>query len=314
MPPHGGYGMNSGVLDAIDLSWRLAALHKSYRGPLLLRSYNTERRAMMIRSLERALRHLTEHVKLSNIYEKHAEHLEADTPTGDAIRQQIKEFIDTSGPDTTDLGIELDLRYADYSSVIYYDDDRTVEHDWDVKYYRPRTRPGCRVPHVFLKDGITSTYDLLGGGGGQPEWTLVQFVDNGSGHPSPNPNTSFYTACIQASDLFLSIAQDMNFPLKRIILQDETHAHRVWESRDLVLVRPDTHVAWRGYVKSIYTRPARVREIFDVVSGNGIKSCTAGSSGGAAAAAMEVGFRALVEGFTDMHVMSDSATSKIVGE
>lgn len=244
MPPHGGYGMNGGVLDAIDLSWRLAALHKSYGGPLLLRSYNTERRAMMIRSLGRALRHLTEHVKLAKIYEQHAEHLEADTLTGEAIRQQIREFIDTSGPDTTDLGIELDLRYAAYSSVLYHDDDNAVEHGWNVKYYQPSTRPGCRVPHVFLEDGTTSTYDLLGGG--QPEWTLVQFINNESArHPSPipNTNTNYYTASIQASDLFLATAQKMGFPLKRIILLDETHAYRIWESRDLVLVRPDTHVA-----------------------------------------------------------------------
>lgn len=306
MPPHGGYGMNSGVLDAIDLSWRLAALHKSYGGPLLLRSYNTERRAMMIRCLERALRHLVEHVKMAEMYEQYAEHLEADTPTGEAIRQQIMEFIDTSGPDTTDLGIELDLRYAEHSSVIYH--DGSVEHEWNVKQYRPSTRPGCRVPHVFLKDGITSTYDLFGGG---PEWTLIHFFndDSTSTSPSPSPNkpNTNYTAAMQASDSFLTAAQATNFPLKRITLHNEAHAYRIWESRDLVLVRPDTHVAWRGYVKSVNAKPTRVREILNVVSGNNTKPF-------AAAAAMEARFRDLVEGFTDMHVKSSSATSTIVGE
>lgn len=56
----------------------------------------------------------------------------------------------------------------------------------------------------------------------------------------------------------------------------------------------------------------------DVVSGNRKKSFTVGDGDAAAAAAavaaMETGFRALVEGFTDMHAVSSSATSTIVGE
>ena len=42
--PTGGLGMNSGVGDAIDLSWKLAATLEGWGGPKLLPAYTTERR------------------------------------------------------------------------------------------------------------------------------------------------------------------------------------------------------------------------------------------------------------------------------
>ena len=42
--PTGGLGMNSGVGDAIDLSWKLAATLQGWGGPGLLASYEIERR------------------------------------------------------------------------------------------------------------------------------------------------------------------------------------------------------------------------------------------------------------------------------
>src|SRR5262249_56915173 len=42
--PTGGLGMNSGVGDAIDLSWKLAATFAGWGGPKLLPSYEIERR------------------------------------------------------------------------------------------------------------------------------------------------------------------------------------------------------------------------------------------------------------------------------
>src|SRR5881396_1280297 len=44
--PTGGLGMNSGVGDATDLSWKLAATLRGWGGPRLLESYEIERRAI----------------------------------------------------------------------------------------------------------------------------------------------------------------------------------------------------------------------------------------------------------------------------
>ncbi|MDU6750878.1 MAG: FAD-dependent monooxygenase, partial [Bradyrhizobium sp.] len=42
-PPYGGYGVNSGFEDAVNLSWKLAATLQGWAGPGLLDSYGAER-------------------------------------------------------------------------------------------------------------------------------------------------------------------------------------------------------------------------------------------------------------------------------
>ena len=44
MPPNGGLGMNTGIGDAVDLGWKLAAVHPGWGGEALLASYEAERR------------------------------------------------------------------------------------------------------------------------------------------------------------------------------------------------------------------------------------------------------------------------------
>src|SRR6266487_1779714 len=49
--PTGGLGMNSGVGDAIDLSWKLAAMLAGWGGPGLLASYEAERRPVGVNNV-----------------------------------------------------------------------------------------------------------------------------------------------------------------------------------------------------------------------------------------------------------------------
>ncbi|PCG97466.1 Monooxygenase, FAD-binding [Penicillium occitanis (nom. inval.)] len=245
-PPHGGYGMNSGVVDAVDLGWRLAAVIKGYGGKGLLQAYGDERRPMMIRALQRSYRHVLEHVVLNDIYKENWESLKGISSGGGDNTQAftlIKNYITHSGPETLDRGIELDLRY-DHSPIIY--PDGTVPIPWDAKQYQPTTRPGSRAPHVFLKDGITSIYDLFG-----REWTLVHFTEE---HGNDD-----------GSCLFVDTARGMRFPLTYVKLCGEDHVRQIWE-RTLVLVRPDTHVAWRADEAPIEQQV--IENILRVVSGN----------------------------------------------
>jgi len=82
--------------------------------------------------------------------------------------------------------------------------------------YQPTTAPGARLPSVFLRDG-SALYDRLG-----PWFTLLRF---GDADPSP---------LIDAAPV----------PLETVIVDDPSVAP-IYEAK-LVLVRPDTHVAWRG--------------------------------------------------------------------
>ena len=219
-PPHGGYGMNTGMEDSLAVSWRLSALLKGHGGPHLLSSYEAEQRPIMIQRLERCFHHVMEHIPRYKWYtESTPEILMSEDGDGERLRRKIEEQLDGSGSECLDRGIELDARYK--SAIIFQ--DGTEEPSWEVKRYTPGTWPGMRAPHVFRKDGKTSIFDTFG-----PEWTLVSLS-------SINMKTN----------AFEEVAKEIGLPLKLVVLEDEEHAHRIWGS-NLVLVRADGHVAWRA--------------------------------------------------------------------
>ena len=288
--------MNSGIIDAIDLSWRLAAMIKGYGGTLLLKSYTTERRPPMIRAIVRTYRHLFEHVKLAQISASRLHLLDESTSEGEALRQEIDTFLRESGTETRDRGIEFDIRH--YHSPIVYQ-DQSDEAKWEIGCYTPNTRPGSRAPHVFLDDqGDKSIYDLFGTG-----FTLVQFVNDTNSNDDPNTDKSM---CLEngaqrnisddknGENTFVSTAKARGIPLKHTRIHSQPHARRIWE-RELVLVRPDTHIAWRGACSEV-SRLGQdgVDRIWDIVTGH-----TASP---------------LAEAFPAAHVESEQAFEKIVTE
>ena len=57
-PPFGGHGLNTGLGDAVDLGWKLAAVLDGWGGPALLDSYEAERRPVQDRVIEEATRNM----------------------------------------------------------------------------------------------------------------------------------------------------------------------------------------------------------------------------------------------------------------
>jgi 2-polyprenyl-6-methoxyphenol hydroxylase-like FAD-dependent oxidoreductase len=53
-PPFGGHGLNTGLGDAVDLGWKLAAGLDGWGGPALLDSYQAERRPIQERVIREA--------------------------------------------------------------------------------------------------------------------------------------------------------------------------------------------------------------------------------------------------------------------
>ena len=53
-PPFGGHGLNTGIGDAVDLGWKLAATLAGWGGPALLDSYEAERRPLHRRVIDEA--------------------------------------------------------------------------------------------------------------------------------------------------------------------------------------------------------------------------------------------------------------------
>ena len=54
MSPTGGFGMNTGIQDAVDLGWKLEADMRGWGGAELLRSYEIERRPVAVRNVNEA--------------------------------------------------------------------------------------------------------------------------------------------------------------------------------------------------------------------------------------------------------------------
>jgi 2-polyprenyl-6-methoxyphenol hydroxylase-like FAD-dependent oxidoreductase len=218
--PTGGLGMNTGIGDAVDLSWKLAAALEGWGGPALFDSYDIERKPVAVRITRFSTSNLETMKKVptsDKISEDSEEGRQARERAGYALGEGLKK-------EWFSMNMHLGNRYIDSPVNVYNEPEsreQVVAEYEDAVNYRPTSRPGCRAPHVWLKDG-RSTLDLFGRG-------FVLLVFEGL-----------------ASDAaqFSEAARQIGVPLQTVRI-DEPAARSVYEKR-YVLVRPDGHVAWRG--------------------------------------------------------------------
>jgi hypothetical protein len=214
MSPTGGFGMNTGIGDAVDLGWKMAATLLGFGGPPLLGSYDNERRPVGLRNREASASHTKVRLAIGECY-KNA--LESGSPMSDARRIELSAKIAELGnAENESTGIEFGYIYNE-SPIVAGEAGTTPPSD--PLRYVPTTMPGARLPSSFLTDG-TALFDRLG-----PWFTLVNFGDVDE---AP----------------FVSAAQRAGIPLKVLSLR-EPSLQRVY-GRDAFLVRPDQHIAWRG--------------------------------------------------------------------
>jgi hypothetical protein len=213
--PAGGLGMNTGIGDANNLGWKLAAAVAGWGGPGLPASYLAERRPVVRRNLA-AVQHAVNGVVAwrGAVNETMLEPGEA----GNAARAAFAELAEPLNRRVYEMhGTELGYRYE--SAVIW---PEAGEAPPDDSYaYRPGTFPGLRLPHVWLADG-TALHDLLGAG-----YSLLRLG-----------GTAADTRGLEGA------LRGAGVPLE-VFTVNEPGVRAVYE-RDLILVRPDLHVAWRG--------------------------------------------------------------------
>ncbi len=220
--PNGGLGMNTGIGDAIDLAWKLAATLQGWGGPGLLATYEVERRLIGERNVRASQRAFEARLVWRDLC---AAECSAVMKSNDqAARTRLGQvWLDehTKGASLAGLGgIILGYRYLKSPIISYEGDDDGADQ---ASYaYIPTTRPGARLPHLWRKDG-SAVQDHLGRG-----YTLITCAP--------------YTAALdKLHDAFRSL----RCPFQVLDLSDVPHAREVYE-RDYVLLRPDLHVAWRG--------------------------------------------------------------------
>lgn len=237
-PPYGGFGMNMGVSDAVDLGWKLAALLRGWGGAALLQSYELERRPVHLHVLKEAS---ANHAKVgAALFEKG---LEDDTPEGQAARARAGQRINAEKlSEFYTLGTILGDRYSDSPVVQRVAETRPKPRDF--LNYVPSSTPGGRAPHAWLHDG-SSLFDHFGSG-----FTLLALP-------------AVTDASIQAA---VCDARLRGVPLA--VLRSDNPGVSCLYDHGLTLIRPDQHIAWAG---DTWPKVAEY-DVFAMVTGHNTKT------------------------------------------
>ena len=116
--PTGGFGMNTGVDDAVNLAWKIAAMVSGWGGPKLLSSYEIERRPIAFRNTGMAKELSRDAGKISL-----GDDLQLGTPAGDMSRSALGKRLEMSREEFASIGIQLGARYDD-SPIVASDGTR----------------------------------------------------------------------------------------------------------------------------------------------------------------------------------------------
>lgn len=219
-PPFGGYGMNMGIGDGVDLGWKIAATLQGWGGPDLVPSYVAERRPVHKLVIDEAV---ANHAFVGDVPPAT---IEDATTEGAAVRAQVGARLQaTKSREFHTLGTVLGLGYEN-SPIVASEGGVAPVHDATV--YTPTARPGYLAPHAWLPDG-RSLYDLFGSG-----FALVVAED----------------ADAAQVDAAIADAAALRVPLA-VARPDGIDVAALYEAK-LSLIRPDQHVAWRG---DVWTNP-----------------------------------------------------------
>ncbi|HEY8288446.1 MAG TPA: FAD-dependent monooxygenase, partial [Acetobacteraceae bacterium] len=213
--PFAGYGMNAGIADAMNLSWMLAGVLKGWADPAILAAHEDERWPIT----EQVSRYaMSTSQSLAQARASVPQMIEDSGPAGQTIRAELGERLYAMHmPQFCCGGLNFGSFY-DRSPIIAYDGESAPPYT--MYDFTPSTVPGCRTPHLWLRDG-RSLYDAMG-----PDYTLLRFDRS-----------------IPVAPL-LEAAALRGVPLVTLDVDAEQAA--ALYGHGLVLSRPDQHVAWRG--------------------------------------------------------------------
>jgi hypothetical protein len=225
-PPTGGLGLNTGVQDAHNLAWKLAAVRAGWAPESLLDSYESERRPVARTNADQSLRNAA---RLVQVPQALAEPDPSPAQVAAAVANQAEHF---------DMpGLQLGFCYAQGALV---PEPGEPEVALDPRRFTPSGRPGSRIPHVWLGDPTSESslldsipldrFALIAGPDGQA-WA------DAAGSLEGPPLTSLVLGPKQLPDPARWLAQ------------------AGIDADGCLLVRPDQHVAWRA--RSRHEDPAR---------------------------------------------------------
>ncbi|WP_407176922.1 FAD-dependent oxidoreductase [Bradyrhizobium sp. STM 3562] len=231
--PMAGYGMNAGIADVTNLTWLISAVLQGWAAPDILDAYEAERLPITEQVSYFAMDHA---IALSKQRAAVPGDIEAPGPQGDALRARFgRELYDLNVNQYCCGGLNFGYFY-DRSPIIAYDGEK--QPGYTLYELTPSTVPGCRTPHIWLRDG-RSLYDALA-----PGYTLLRF----------DPAVDV--------DALVAAAAARNVPFAVLDVQAGDEDLKALYPQKLVLSRPDQHVAWRGDAP-----PAEPSALIDLIRG-----------------------------------------------
>ena len=232
--PTGGLGMNSGVGDATDLAWKLAATLAGWGGPGLLKSYEVERRQIGDRNVGASRYATIGRRKWRGMWRPD---IRENSPAGEETRKKLSAVADVEQRKSNEMiGAELGYRYV--NSPIICNIPGGPEHLF--REYHPTTWPGARLPHVWLEGG-TPLQDKIADG-----YTILKLAGTKADAGGLQDAIAARGAPVRVLDVPDKVARDVY-------------------GYDLVLIRPDMHVVWRGNAA-----PEDAGKVADIATGHAV--------------------------------------------
>ena len=244
-PPTTGLGLNTGIQDAHNLTWKLAEVLAGRAGDALLDSYESERKPVSTHGADWALLAFMNHTVIdagigltpgapveANTQAFHA--LFSDTLVGAALRARAEVCINTQTWEFQAHDVEIGFSYP--RGALVADGSKAPPRDPSGRIYEPTTRPGHRLPHSWIERNgeRLSTHDFAGSG----RWTLIT-GPSGEGW-------------VKAAD---QVGQQIGIAISAVTISDGGDcvdiegawgAVRGITDAGAILVRPDNFVAFRA--------------------------------------------------------------------
>ena len=216
--PTGGLGYNTAVEDAVNLGWKLSAVLKGQAQTTLLDSYEIERKPLAIRNTGYA-KQFADSIGLFDADKA----LEDISPAGEQARSIASDYLNGHARREFNIpGVTFGGRYIHSPLIV---EDGTQAPADAANTYIPSACPGGRPPHAWLPDG-SSLFDHF-----NFEWTLLVLGEDKG--PLAQDALKFSEAALQCH---------LDFKVLRFDSQELLDLYEA----NLVLIRPDQIVAWRG--------------------------------------------------------------------
>lgn len=216
-PPYGGYGVNSGLEDARNLGWKLAAALQGWGGERLLDSYDAERRPVFASTMRDFI---------ARSIDADREFLDAHDPGRDLAAFEAAWQARAQGAVGEVHAFEP---HYEGSGVVWGSEGRTSSAKGSHRF---DARPGHHLAPAVLPSG-RNVFEDLG-----PGFSLLAFG-----------------ARAEAVQAFRDAAAEKSLPLS--VVEAEGTGEHVRYGAKMVLVRPDQFVAWTSDEAGISADQAR---------------------------------------------------------